>query len=95
MLHSRGSILNVCDLLDWHYTIHFVFYQVNLRWLDLSFNAITKVEGLESLDKLQDLSLYCNAIEVVEGLDRHTGLEALSLGELPPCPRRGRSILIQ
>lgn len=32
--------------------------QVNLEWLDLSFNMITKIEGLETLTKLTDLSLF-------------------------------------
>jgi Leucine-rich repeat (LRR) protein len=36
---------------------------VNLEWLDLSFNLISKIEGLENLTKLTDLSLYNNRIE--------------------------------
>lgn len=49
-------------------------------WLDLSFNNIPKIEGLERLTKLQDLSLYNNRIESIDGLDTLTGLEVLSLG---------------
>jgi len=30
------------------------------QWLDLSFNNISKIEGLESLLKLTDLSLFNN-----------------------------------
>ena len=32
--------------------------QTNLSWLDLSFNKITKIENLSTLDKLVDLSLF-------------------------------------
>jgi Leucine-rich repeat (LRR) protein len=35
---------------------------VNLEWLDLSFNLIEKIEGLEKLTKLSDLSLFSNNI---------------------------------
>ncbi len=36
--------------------------QVNLTWLDLSFNKITKIEGLEKLVKLEDVSLFNNQV---------------------------------
>ena len=35
---------------------------MNLEWLDLSFNLIEKIEGLEKLTKLSDLSLFSNNI---------------------------------
>ena len=35
---------------------------VDLEWLDLSFNLIEKIEGLEKLTKLSDLSLFSNNI---------------------------------
>ncbi len=58
--------------------------QTNLTWLDLSFNKIAKIEGLETLTKLSDLSLYNNAISVIEGLETLTELNVLSLGEFAP-----------
>jgi Leucine-rich repeat (LRR) protein len=54
---------------------------VNLEWLDLSFNLITKIEGLEKLDKLTDLSLYSNQITVLEGLENLKQLNVLSVGK--------------
>lgn len=33
---------------------------VNLKWLDLSFNAIKQIDGLDTLVNLTDLSLYNN-----------------------------------
>jgi Leucine-rich repeat (LRR) protein len=55
-----------------------------LAWpssLDLSFNNIAKIEGLEKLSKLTDLSLYNNSISVIQGLDSIAGtLSVLSLG---------------
>ena len=37
----------------------------NLKYLDLSFNQIETVQGLEQLTALEDLSLYHNKIQVV------------------------------
>ncbi|KAH7278696.1 hypothetical protein KP509_38G052800 [Ceratopteris richardii] len=48
---------------------------------DLSFNKIEKIEGLESLKNLDDLSLYCNQIKHIEGLDTLQSLTSLSLGK--------------
>lgn len=53
---------------------------MNLKWLDLSFNNISKIEGLDTLTKLTDLSLYNNAITVIEGLDNNKLLQCVSLG---------------
>jgi Leucine-rich repeat (LRR) protein len=58
-----------------------VLLQTNLTWLDLSFNRITALEGLEQLTKLQDLSLYNNQIPVLKGLDTLKDLNVLSIGE--------------
>ena len=52
-----------------------------LKWLDLSFNLIRKIEGLEKLEKLTDLSLYSNQIEVIEGLDKLKNLNVFSFGK--------------
>lgn len=66
-------------------TLHVVL-QTNLTWLDLSFNQISKIEGLSTLQKLTDLSLLDNEIAELEGLDALSGLQCLSLGALsPPC----------
>ena len=40
-----------------------------LKWLDLSFNKIRKIAGLEMLVDLQDLTLCNNKIITIEGLD--------------------------
>ena len=48
--------------------------------IDLSFNKIKKIEGLETLAKLEDLSLCNNEIEKIVGLDSCLALNALSLG---------------
>lgn len=55
--------------------------QVNLEWLDLSFNNISKLEGLEKLVKLTDLSLFSNKLEKVENIQTLTELVVLSLGK--------------
>jgi internalin A len=56
--------------------------QTHLTWLDLSFNQISKIEGLCTLQKLTDLSLLDNEIAELEGLDALTSLQCLSLGAL-------------
>lgn len=52
-----------------------------MKWLDLSFNLITKIENLENLTKLTDLSLFANKITKLEGLDTLTELNVLSFGK--------------
>ncbi|KAK9836114.1 hypothetical protein WJX81_002381 [Elliptochloris bilobata] len=52
----------------------------SLVCLDLSFNAIGDVAGLEKLTRLQDLSLFCNRVSAVEGFTGLSQLEMLSLG---------------
>ena len=49
-------------------------------FLDLSFNNIEKIEGLESLTKLADLSLYNNRISKLENLETLENLEVFSIG---------------
>lgn len=53
---------------------------MNLRWLDLSFNLIEKIEGLENNKELEDLSLYSNCITELSGLDELNKLNVLSVG---------------
>lgn len=55
--------------------------QTNLTWLDLSFNQLSAIEGLEQLIKLQDLSLFNNQISSLQGLDTLQNLNVLSIGE--------------
>jgi Leucine-rich repeat (LRR) protein len=54
---------------------------VNLKWLDLSFNLIEKIEGLDKLTKLTDLSLFSNNITVLSGLENLHELNILSVGQ--------------
>ena len=49
-----------------------------MKWLDLSFNRITKIEGLDKLVKLEDLSLADNHISIIEGLENLTELNVFS-----------------
>lgn len=46
----------------------------------LSFNKITKIQGLDALINLTDLSLFDNEITVLEGIDNLTKLNVLSIG---------------
>ena len=54
---------------------------VNLVWLDLSFNSIEVIQGLDCCTKIADLSLYSNQIKAISGLDKLTQLNVLSLGK--------------
>lgn len=54
---------------------------MNLTWLDLSFNQIEKIQGLDTLTKLVDLSLYDNCIKKIEGLDKLSHLKVFSFGK--------------
>ena len=52
-----------------------------LTSLDLSFNQITVIDGLEQLTQLEDLSLYANEVSKVQNLEKLTKLACLSLGK--------------
>jgi len=43
---------------------------VNLKWLDLSFNCIKEITGLNNLVNITDLSLYNNQIVKVENIEK-------------------------
>lgn len=55
-------------------------YSITIIDLDLSFNNITRIEGLESLTELTDLSLYNNRISVLENMDSLKKLNVFSIG---------------
>lgn len=50
------------------------------RQLDVSFNILRKVEGLEQLTRLKKLFLLHNKISSISNLDHFTCLEMLELG---------------
>jgi Leucine-rich repeat (LRR) protein len=52
-----------------------------LEWLDLSFNNIKMIQGLEKLVNLTDLSLYSNQIKELSGLDNLCKLNVFSFGK--------------
>lgn len=56
-------------------------WQVNLTWLDLSFNNISRLEGLSKLTKLTDLSLFSNKLERIENIQTLQELIVLSVGK--------------
>ena len=47
---------------------------------DLSFNNIEVIEGLDMLEKLEDLTLYNNRISSLENMDNLTRLNVFSIG---------------
>ena len=57
-----------------------ISHLTQLKWLDLSFNNITVIEGLENCTQLMDISLFNNKVETIQGLDECKDLQCLSLG---------------
>ena len=53
---------------------------VSTRVLDLCFNRIRKVEGLENLTNLKKLYLVQNKLHIIENLGHLTDLRMLELG---------------
>jgi Leucine-rich repeat (LRR) protein len=51
-----------------------------LLYPDLSFNNITTIEGLETLTKLTDLTLFNNRISKIQNLEGLTSLQVFSIG---------------
>ena len=62
------------------------YLQVNLTWLDLSFNNISRLEGLSKLTKLTDLSLFSNKLERIENIQTLQELIVLSVGNTECMP---------
>jgi len=58
---------------------NFYLYKV-LYFVDLSFNNIEMIEGLDKLTCLQDLTLYNNRISRIENMDKLTDLHVFSIG---------------
>ncbi|KAK0133869.1 Dynein regulatory complex subunit 3 [Merluccius polli] len=54
--------------------------QLRLEYKNLSFNNIEKIQGLETLTKLEDLTLYNNRISCMENMDTLKNLTFLSIG---------------
>lgn len=52
----------------------------NLPFSDLSFNNIEVIKGLETLTKLEDLTLYNNRISKIENMDALEQLHVFSIG---------------
>lgn len=52
----------------------------NLPFSDLSFNNIEVIKGLETLTKLEDLTLYNNRISKIENMDTLEQLHVFSIG---------------
>ena len=52
----------------------------SLTRLDVSFNAVADVAGLDRLTQLRDLSLFSNRVAAADGLTGLSQLEMLSLG---------------
>ena len=55
----------------------FPFY---IRQLDVSFNVLRKIEGLERLTRIKKLFLLHNKISTIANLNHLTSLEMLELG---------------
>ena len=53
----------------------------SVRQLDLSFNRLQKLEGLEALTKLKQLYLVNNKIGHIENIGHLTQLQLLELGD--------------
>ena len=57
-----------------------ILFDGEIYYLDLSFNNITRIEGLDALTELTDLSLYNNRITVIENMDSLKKLNVFSIG---------------
>ena len=55
-------------------------FSCHLKKKDLSFNNIEKIEGLENLNKLKDISLFNNQISKLENMNNLENLEVFSIG---------------
>lgn len=58
-----------------------MYWFVNARILDLSFNRITHIKNLDKLVKLEKLYLCANKLTKIENLEKLTKLIMLELGD--------------
>ena len=58
----------------------FQYFAKGVFHLDLSFNNIEVIEGLEKLTRLRDLTLYNNRITLLENMDSLVDLHVFSAG---------------
>ncbi len=72
-LHIRDANLGQIRRIE---NLHFTPY---LKFLNLSYNTIVKMEGLGTLTQLIELNLAENAITVMEGITYLTKLQRLNL----------------
>ena len=47
---------------------------INLIKLDLSYNAILKIEGINSIENLRELYLSSNRIKIIENLPKNLNI---------------------
>ena len=47
---------------------------INLIKLDLSYNAILKIEGMHSMENLRELYLSSNRIKIIENLPKNLNI---------------------
>ena len=60
--------------------LRFSYFLLPAHFVDLSFNNIEVIEGLDRLTKLEDLTLYNNRITRLENMDSLTKLHIFSIG---------------
>ena len=66
---------------------------VHLKWLDLSFNNIKAITGLDKLTELMDLSLYNNQVKRREETERIARARADQSSSTPGIPPAFRSYM--
>lgn len=70
------------DLISCNHTpIIIALPLINFRILDLSFNRITQIQGLDRLQKLEKLFLSSNKIAKIENVNHLKTLKLLELGD--------------
>lgn len=62
-----------------HVAFSCTLHTINLQYLDLSFNNIEDISGLNALVNLRDLSLAHNRIAKIQNLEGLTKLQTLSI----------------
>lgn len=82
MLWSTLSKMNFIAMNVFYHGVLDLFFMLELnRLLDLSFNRIRTIQGLESLTKLKKLFLVSNKIDKIENIAHLKELEMLELGD--------------
>lgn len=73
--------LSYCDLSDISYILDNLSDANNIEELDLSYNHLRNLDGIEKLKKLEEADFQCNMLTTINGVEKLDNLRKLNIGD--------------